>query len=456
MKILVLNGSPAGENSITLQTVRYLEQLCQQCEFTVLHVGQRIRSMEKNFEPCREALETADLIVFCYPVYTFLVPYQLHRFLELVKENHVDLAGKWATQISTSKHFYDTTAHQFIQDNCDDLGLRYIRGLSADMEDLLNEEGRREARAFLRHVFWAMGEGVSEPVLHRPEPWEPVMPALPAETAKAGDPVVLVTDLSGEDREPLQAMIDCFVRQMDRPVRVVDLAEVRMDGGCLGCFHCASGGVCVYRDGFDTFLREQIQTGAAIVYAYTIREHSMGARFKCYDDRQFCNGHRTVTMGKPVGYLVSGPLDREPNLRILMEARAQVGGNPLAGIATNQRNPEEEIRNLARSLSYTLSTDFRQPANFYGVGGLKIFRDLIWQMQGLMREDHRFYKAHGFYDFPQKRKGRILGMYLVGSMMNNKKLSKKLGGKMTEGMLMPYKKALRQAEREAKPGKEMP
>ena len=182
----------------------------------------------------------------------------------------------------------------------------------------------------------------------------------------------------------------------------------------------------------------------------------MGSRFKCYDDRQFCNGHRTVTMGKPVGYLVSGPLDREPNLRTLMEARAQVGGNPLAGIASNQRNPEEEIRNLARSLSYTLSTDFRQPANFYGVGGLKIFRDLIWQMQGLMREDHRFYKAHGFYDFPQKRKGRILGMYLVGSMMKNKKLSKKLGGKMTEGMLMPYKKALKQTQRETNPGKETP
>lgn len=29
MNILVLNGSPAGENSITLQTVLYLEKLCQ-------------------------------------------------------------------------------------------------------------------------------------------------------------------------------------------------------------------------------------------------------------------------------------------------------------------------------------------------------------------------------------------------------------------------------------------
>ena len=33
-------------------------------------------------------------------------------------------------------------------------------------------------------------------------------------------------------------------------------------------------------------------------------------------------------------------------------------------------------------------------------------------------------------------------MYLVGSMMQNKKLSKKLGANMTKGMLRPYQKVL--------------
>ena len=449
MKILVLNGSPAGENSITLQTVLYLEQLCKKSSFEYLHVGQRIRAMEKNFAPCAEALARAELILFCYPVYTFLVPAQLHRFIELIKEQDVDLSGKWAAQLSTSKHFYDSTAHQFIRENCGDLGLRYVGGLSADMEDLLKEEGRREARAFLRHLFWAVKEDISEPVpVRRGEALPAVKPALPAETPKGERRISLVTDLSHDEDGSLRAMIECFRLQSDCRVRVVDLAELRIDGGCLGCFHCAADGSCIYKDGFDRLLREQIQTCDATVYAFTIRDHSMGSRFKLYDDRQFCNGHRTVTMGKPVGYLISGDLDREPNLRTLIEARAQVGGNPLMGIATDRRDPEKEIRDLARSLSYALSTDFRQPANFYGVGGLKIFRDLIYQMQGLMREDHRFYKAHGFYDFPQKRRGTILGMYLVGAMMTNKKLSRKLGGKMSEGMLLPYKKVLQNAEKE--------
>ena len=120
------------------------------------------------------------------------------------------------------------------------------------------------------------------------------------------------------------------------------------------------------------------------------------------------------------------------------QPRAQVGGNFLAGIAASPA----AVGKVALTLAYAAEHGYEPPKDFYGVGGLKIFRDLIYQMQGLMREDHRFYKKHGFYDFPQKRKGRIVGMYAVGAMMNNEKLRKKAGSMMTEGMVMPYKKVL--------------
>ena len=239
--------------------------------------------------------------------------------------------------------------------------------------------------------------------------------------------------------ERLSAVLPC-------ETDVFDLAKFPFAGGCLGCFHCAADGVCIYRDGFDKELREHIQSAQAIIYAFSIKNHSMGSRMKRFDDRQFCNGHRTVTMGKPVGYLIDGQLSREPNLRMLIESRADVGGNYLAGVVCNEQSPDAAIAQLADNLMYAVKHAYLPPKTFWGVGGMKVFRDLIWQMRGLMREDHRFYKAHGFYDFPQKRKGRILGMYLVGAMMRNKKLLKKIGGKMTEGMLMPYQKVLDSAK----------
>jgi NAD(P)H-dependent FMN reductase len=149
MKFLILNGSPKGKYSITLQTTRYLEKVYPDHSFEVLNVGQKTKSLEKEFSPARVAIEHADVLLFSYPVYTFIAPYQLHKFIELLKKENMDLSGKFATQITTSKHFYDVTAHRYVQDNCADLGLQYIRGLSADMDDLLTDKGQKEARDFL-------------------------------------------------------------------------------------------------------------------------------------------------------------------------------------------------------------------------------------------------------------------------------------------------------------------
>ena len=49
MNILVINGSPKGEYSITLQTVRYLERQYPHQTFEVLHVGQKIKALEQDF-----------------------------------------------------------------------------------------------------------------------------------------------------------------------------------------------------------------------------------------------------------------------------------------------------------------------------------------------------------------------------------------------------------------------
>ena len=445
MNILILNGSPAGKDSITLYTMLYIQRHFPEHQYEVLHVGRQIGKMEKEPDSWREALEKAGLIVFCYPVYTFLVPAQLHRFIELVKESGIDLTGKYATQVTTSKHFYDVTAHQFIRDNCGDLGLRYVRGLSADMEDLTHEKGQREALAFFRYVMWNMERGFFEPVPSRVPVREGEHTPSDAEKLSVPAPrrVVIVADLSNTKDGRLKEMCERLRNRLPCETEIVDIGKFPFAGGCLGCFHCAADGQCVYKDGFAEYLREHIQSADGLVYAYTVRDHSMGYRFKLFDDRQFCNGHRTVTMGRPVGYLVDGALDGEENLRVLMEARAQVGGNQLAGIVTDERDTAHEVDRLAAELAYAVENHYRQPQDFYGVGGLKIFRDLIWQMQGLMRADHRFYKAHGFYrDFPQKHRGRMLAMYAVGWMNNSPKLRKKVGGRMTEGMTLPYRKVL--------------
>ncbi len=478
MNILVINGSPKGKNSITYQTALYLKKKFPEYTYEVLHAGQRIHALEKDFTEAIEKIQQADLIIFSYPVYTFIAPSQLHRFIELMKEmqntSKLDLKGKYVTQITTSKHFYDVTAHRYIQENCQDMGMKFIRGLSADMEDLLKKKGQKEAREFFRYVCWCMNHDHYEPYvgedavqineiqINRYQMNREQIDQIQIERARMNQergenasvpkkrrelppavaslkPVVIVTDCEKEN-ERLRTMIDRFCKILPLPTKIVNIREYPFTGGCLGCFHCAISGKCIYKDKFDEFLRNDIQAGSAIVYAFTIRDHSMGSVFKMYDDRQFCNGHRSVTMGIPMGYLVSGDYHREENLRMILEGRAEVGGNFLAGVATDEQNTDANIDRMAKTLTYAIRHHYQQPKNFLGVGGMKIFRDLIWQMQGMMRADHKFFKEHGQYDFPQKKKGTIVGMYLVGMLLASPKVQKKIGNKMTEGMLMPYKK----------------
>ena len=447
MNILVINGSPKGENSITLQTVNYLKLLYPDHSFEVLHAGQRIKALERDFSPAKAALEKADILLFSYPVYTFIAPYQLHRFIEMVKEKGIDLQGKFATQLSTSKHFYDITAHEYIRENCLDMGLKYIRGLSADMDDLLTKKGQKQATDFMEFLLHSVQNGLYEVSSGKTSSFVPKPVSVPEtdNTEKGGD-VVIVTNMEEGDTQ-LKAMIDRFSAVMPRKTRVVNIREYPFKGGCLGCFNCAVSGKCIYKDGFDDFLRNDLQTAQAMVIAFTVKDHSMGASFKQYDDRQFCNGHRTVTMGMPMGYLISGEYSSEFNLRTIVEARAQVGSNFLAGVATDEIDPDKEIDKMAASLEYALNNSYVPPQNFYGVGGMKIFRDLIWLMQGMMRADHKFYKKHGQYDFPQKKRGTMLKMYAVGALISSPKIKAKMGNKMNEGMLMPYNKVLEKVKK---------
>ena len=447
MKILVLNASPKGKNSATVHTALYLQALHPEHEFTFLPVGQRIKAYEKDFSPVRAALEQAELVLFCYPVYTFIAPYQLHRLIELIKADGVDLTGKFASQITTSKHFYDVTAHRYVEENCCDLGMKVIRGLSADMEDLLTEQGQKDARNFFDQLMFSCEHGpfVVPPVkapARQKTVYRPVLPQ--AAKDRSGD-VVIVTNCAETD-ENLANMIADFRAALPCESRVVNLRQFPFDGGCLGCFGCAVTGKCVYKDGFDDFLRNTIQTADGFVYAFTIADHYTQSSFKCFDDRQFCNGHRTVTHGTPIAYLVSGDYQYEPNLRMILEGRAEVGGNYLCGVATDEGDTAQEIRQLAENLAFAMDKKLTRPANFYGVGGMKIFRDLIYVMQGLMKADHKFYKQQGIYDFPQKQKKRILQMKLVGALLAVPSIQKQAKGKMTEAIVGPYRKVIEQVQ----------
>ena len=204
MNILIINGSPKGKYSVTLQTLLFLEKKYTEHTFSTLDAGLTIKALEKDFTKAREALSAADAIIFSYPVYTFIATSQLHRFIELTKASGVDLSGKIATQITTSKHFYDVTAHKYVEENCYDMGLNYIRGLSADMDDILTEKGRLEAVKFFEFFLHSAEKRIFETPPKRVSAYSPTEPTegkyIESEKSDKYDVVILTDSTDKESR----------------------------------------------------------------------------------------------------------------------------------------------------------------------------------------------------------------------------------------------------------------
>jgi len=165
VKILVLNGSPKGKQSITMQYVHYLEYQFPEHSFNIQHISHRVQELSQNqteWDALMSQVQEADGILWAFPVYFLLVPSQYKRWIELVQSRNATnlFAGKYTASFSTSAHFYDHTAHAYIQGICEDWEMQYINFFSADMMDLLHSQTRRQWLSFAKEFFYCITQSM--------------------------------------------------------------------------------------------------------------------------------------------------------------------------------------------------------------------------------------------------------------------------------------------------------
>jgi multimeric flavodoxin WrbA len=428
MKLVAILGSPTGRDSTTLQYLEFLRRRLPALELELVDVGRAVGRLERD--PARldaviESMATADGVIWAFPVYTMLTPAGLVRFVELLFERGAQrrLEGQLATVFTTSEHFFDHTAHNYMEAVSEDLGMGVFRGYSAAMDDLHGPRGQHDFGAWGRELMQAISAGMPlerhcSPAVWEPPEYRPVLGELEDKTGSLR--VTVITDL-GDGDDNLAAMIAAFRHSCPYPVDVLNLREIGMKGSCLGCLRCVYDGACVYKDGFAEAFDARILTADALVFACTLRHRYLSWHFKTYFDRNFRNGHRPVLHGKPVGWLLSGPLRQWPNLRQILEAKLEVQHSPRLGIVTDEYRDEAAISARIAAMAGTLERwhgeAWSRPKSFPGVGGHKIFRDLMYSLRGLVRADHRYYRREGLYDFPQGDWGRSLFNWVMAAMM---------------------------------------
>lgn len=457
MKIVVLNGSPKGDISVTMQYVHFLQKKFPQHELKILNISQRIQVIEKNEKTFREIIDEvglADGILWAFPLYFLLVHAHYKRFIELISERGVEDAfrNKYTAALSTSIHFYDHTAHNYINAICDDLDMKYVGAFSADMYDLLKEKNRKTLTLFAEHFFWSIENNVPTTKNFRPVPRSQFdyVPDDVESKVDVGDKKVVVLTDSSDNRTNLGKMIERFSRSFSGEVEVLNLNDVDIKGGCLGCGQCGYDNSCSYgdKDGYIEFFNTKVRSADVLVLAGTIKDRYLSSRWKLFFDRSFFNGHTPVMTGKQVGLIISGPLSQIPNLRQIFEAYFECEQGDIVDFITDENEASAQIDKLLQSLAERLirfaDDDYMKPATFLSIGGMKIFRDDVYgRIRFPFQADHRFYRKHGLYDFPQKDYRTRITNFVMMLLIKIPSVRKEIyNGRIKTEMIKPLQKVL--------------
>ncbi len=446
MKICIFNGSPKGDDSVTMQYVRYLKQLHPEHEYQTFNVAQRIKALEKNPEEINrvfDSIQKCDGVLWAFPLYILLVHAGYKRFIELIFENSRKelFRGKYAATISTSIHFYDDTAHSYMREIIDDLGMRFTYSHAAAMRDLLDSKKREQFTLFCSHFLSSISQqralpGHTPPITdsHSRRP-APADPAKPLATQKRA---VILTN-SRETGDSLPVMMEHFREIYGGPLETIDLAEHRINGSCMGCLRCGFDNICSY-DGKDDFipLYRRMLTSDIIIFAFPVKDRFLSSGFKTVMDRSFFKTHQPSLRGKQILILTEGPLSGMHTGRRVLEAWLQIHYTNLIGMISDE-DPENTLNSISAATALSIEqaeAGYFREHDFLGVAGQRLFRDEIYGPLGFVfQADHKYYKQNGFYDFPQ-RNPLLLAAVRLAQLISRilpmrKNIWKKIRGNLT-------------------------
>ncbi len=458
MKVIVLNGSPKGELSVTLQSIRFIEKKFKHHDFEIHHISKSIRAIGKDpkvFNKIIERIAQADLILWSTPVYVCIVPSQLMQFIEMLyddKDVVASLKGKFSAVLTTSIHFFDHCAHRYMAAVCHDLGLNSAGEYSADSYDLLNTVEQNRLYQFAGTVFDSVmlkspyyrpaADVEHSGFRYQPDSEENPEPV----TGK----VVIIADTT-EKKGNTAAMVTRLKASFSTEVSVVDISRPGLlKGGCLGCVQCGFDHNCIFegKDELIDLYEKTIRHADIIIFAAAISRRFFSVRFKRFFDRAFFNNHTPTLTGKQIGFLVSGSYLTTPYIQDFIELYAQWQGANLVDIITDEALDSEQldkkIAQFAKHIVACHRTGYVKPPTFIGVGGMKIFRDDIWgRHRFVFQADHTYFKNNGLYDFPQNDKRIIETNEFMFKMTAEEPGRSAIRKTLAREMVRPHQKKLK-------------
>lgn len=432
MRILILNGSPKGNKlSVTKIHADFLERQFPEHEFSSVEISKeinRIERDEKHFVAITDEMQRADFILWAFPVYLYMIPAQLKRFIELLHERVKPGAFRhlYASSLSTSAMIYDYPAHEYIQAACENLEISYLPGFSFDStvrREILQKRYQEAFRKGFGNILRTVSERI-RPAINFQKPSysnHQVNLTIPETGTKKEDRLILIiTD--GKPGSNLDQMTRLMAATTEYRSEIININDLTIKSGCLGCFQCQFTTECVIKDDLPGVYQEKMLLADGIVLAGTLRDHHFTSEFKRFIDRGFFMAQVPKMENKYISFLVSGPLRQCSIARQFMDIFAANRFMINLGYVTDEYTDSEYLKDLivshTRSLDFHLAHRIIRPQPFFSRTYHFMMREIIAIMKSVKTAPYKYYVRHGLLDFPDRNPRYVLKGMLYNIVFN--------------------------------------
>ncbi|MDP4143991.1 MAG: NAD(P)H-dependent oxidoreductase [Bacillota bacterium] len=427
MKVIILNGSPKVEKSITMQYVYYLMNKFRHLDYEIFNITKEIDKIQKDknfFNSMVNSIQSSDLVIWAFPVFGLLVPADYKKFIEIIFHSNRKefFFNKYTIALTTSIHFLDNYARYYINGICDDLNMKYLGDFFAHSKTLLNKKDRKSFEIFFQDTINQINNKVQVYKTYPPIKYKEYNLQFEAEKFEIIETrrkIVVISNTSSSN-DNLDKMVCQFKGYFKNEVQFINLKGL-IKKGCLECYRCSDNNKCVFDkiDGFSDAYFNIIREADIVVFADYVKDRYLSSEYKLFLDRCFVVNHQPRLPGKQVGYIVSGPINQILSLRHSLEAWCEVNGANFVGIVSDDSQNNIEIKshlyNLAKRLVELSEKEYFKPISFEGLASKKIYRDeMCGELQQIFLSDHRYFKKNGYYDFPNNNLKLKLINYMIG------------------------------------------
>ncbi len=451
MNVTIINGSPKGMTSVTMQYCKYLEKKFPEHKFEYIIAAQKIKLFlndEKFFNEQMKLIKKSDIIIWAFPLYYMTVNSQYKHFVEMINEKKAqhNFNGKYCGIICTSIHFFDHTAVNYINAVCDDLKMNYAGYYSAHMNDLMNKRNQSALESFFTRLLNFSKNRIPVQKNYHQIKGRPGIISLPSKTEQfnTDKKITIISDSSSKNTNTTVKYLSMKFPQAN----IINLMELKF-GPCLGCLKCGFDNICAYegKDDYIKMHRENVCTADIVIFVLTMKDRYVSYLYQQYLERSFYRTHQPTIEGKQIAFIIDGPLSENHNVKEILEGYIDVLKANSSGIISTENTAggffRKQLDALCSECIINTEKCIQMPQTFLGVGGMKIFRDDVYGgLKAVFQADHRYYKKHGIYDFPQKKFVKIFLFDLLILFTKIPAVKKYARSTMKENMLRPYKKII--------------